>query len=260
MRVVGWMNLASPDRGRSGRVRRGYCPACCLRRRELLLDDPALVVRDLQALLQIGDRVGRVAAEAQGVAEVVERVGVADVGLAPLGAEGRDRALQRRTAPGALPWPMSAKPWLLSATASSDVACARRPGWSRGGGCGWVWAGAGWSGPAPGWSPEPAWPWAWLGLRVLCAASARVLVGAGAAAALVTGPGGDRDGRAGHEGEGGRAAAMPGQRRLAGQAPARAGARARRGGRPARRRRAGRRGRRPGGGDLAVDGRPRGRP
>ena len=53
MRVVARMNLASPDRGRlRGPGVGGYCPACCCAVFELLLDDPALVVRDLQALLQ----------------------------------------------------------------------------------------------------------------------------------------------------------------------------------------------------------------
>jgi len=63
------MNLASSDRRRSVA---GGQPACGL---ELLLDHAALVVADPKTLFEIGDRVGRAAAQAQRVAEVVEEIG-----------------------------------------------------------------------------------------------------------------------------------------------------------------------------------------
>ena len=51
-------------------------PAACWAVAELLLDDAALVVGDLQALLEEGDRLGGAAGEAQRPAVVVEREGV----------------------------------------------------------------------------------------------------------------------------------------------------------------------------------------
>src|SRR5919204_2397957 len=66
------------------------------RRLELVLDHAALEVADLQALLEVGDRVGGTAAEPQRVAEVVERVGVVDLARAALRAERLHRLLKRR--------------------------------------------------------------------------------------------------------------------------------------------------------------------
>src|SRR4051794_814196 len=67
-----------------------------LGRPELLLDDAALVVADLQALLEVRDRVGGLAGQAQRPPEVVERVGVVDVALVAVLAEAVDGGLQQR--------------------------------------------------------------------------------------------------------------------------------------------------------------------
>src|SRR5215218_11253479 len=99
---IGWMRrpLTAHPGGAADEVRLlqsgesagGGEPACGL---QFLPDHAALVAADLQALLQVGDRVGGTAAEPQRVAEVIERVGVVDLGGAPLRAERLDRALQR---------------------------------------------------------------------------------------------------------------------------------------------------------------------
>ena len=179
---------------------RGYCPACCWAVVELLLDDPALVVRDLQALLQIGDRVGRGAAEAQGVAEVVERVGVVDVGLAP--GRGRPRpsaaaaARRGRACPAHQAEPgrrARRRRWHASRARRADGRspppgglplllgwAGRRAVWRRGWSLSCVASGSG------------LWPSEAPRARKCC-----VLVGAGARCALVTVFCGDRDGCAG---------------------------------------------------------------
>ena len=133
---------------RSEEDRLGRRAACGATRRpaaravfELLLDDPALVVRDLQALLagrgsrRRGGRSG--AARCRGCrARRRSRCRP----CAPGRGRPRPSAAAGRRRRSGLPWPMSAKPWSLRATGSSDLACAPAAGWAVWAVCvcGWV--------------------------------------------------------------------------------------------------------------------------
>src|SRR4051794_16011363 len=228
---------------------RGLLPSLLLGGLQLLLDDSALVVGDLQALLQEGDRVGRAATQAQGVAQVVERVGVADLAPAPLGAEGLDRALQGRHGVVRLALPDESEALVVERDRVVGLGLRRRRGRrgrrSLGGRLGRRLRLRGRLGR------RLRLRGLGLGLRRCVRRRGRVLGRSSAAVALAAGAGSDRDGRACDDRERGeRGQAGPAALGAGGGHVGRAGRRSRR----RLRDRRGHRRRRAGGGGLAVEG------